>query len=344
MLYTEENTYRKYIREKTAELAGTPLNMEPSPIMPSQVRDIEKTLKGTGVSHETSQGRGKDVRNLFRGAGTIQNFTKAASSFEVQNRLLKYFCELIKIQTLEDCGIILAPSKTLNSALKKYWSAGDKVSGYQGDFKDLCRCTLVCYNKSLFGNMLAIIQKELRHFCYGGKWRILDEGEEKGANLRIRDDTNSKDLGYTDLNVTLTLPHAAKIEVQCNIQATLYGKSGRPVFMNEACPTGMGQAQYTSMERSKRVPGGCGHVLYELWKEYHRGKKCNISQDAVRDLSRDYYDHLSGRRTSLHPENIVERLTELSKSEIWIAIYDHTKAEDRPAFRPGHKWVIGLRE
>jgi hypothetical protein len=346
MLHKVEFEYRQFIRRMSGVLAGDPLVMEPSVVKPSQVGGIEKKLKNTGVS-QAFQGVGEELTNLLRGASTIGNYIKASGVFVIQNDLLEKFCKLLTIQTLSSCGIIMGPSKKETSALKKYWDGGKEASGFQGAFKDLCRCTLVCYDKSIYPQLPVMIRSELTNSCYLGKWRILDDGGKPGAKVRVRDDSKPDDLGYTDTNITLTLPNGARIEVQVNIQATLYGKMGRPAFMEEACPPGQGEGDYVAMERKKRLPGGCGHVLYELYKEYDKGKKCNMSKDEVRNLSRDYYDHLSGLRTDPQPVKIVERLTELSKSDIWKATYEHTAKDNPrnlPAFVPGHKWEVGLRE
>jgi len=343
----EEFTLRGFVRTMSRLLAGQPLDLGPTPIKPSDVRKIEKTLTSTGVSKPYA-GWSDAVSSFLRGAASIENYAKAAKGFELQNELLQAFCRLLTRETQDSSGIIMGPSKKEGSALKKYWAGGKEASGYRGTFKDLCRCTIVCYNKDLYSLMPGMIAKELKNYCYERKWTIVpDDLGEPGEKVRTRNDQNPKDLGYTDTNISLTLPNGAKVEVQVNIQSTLYGKMGRPAFMEEACPPGLGQDQYISMERKKRVPGGCGHVLYELYKEFDNGKKCNMTKDQVRNLSRDYYDHLSGYRSNLDPANIVMRLTELSGSEIWEVIYEHTKKDNPrnlPAFRPGNRWTIGLRE
>lgn len=340
MTPAREQSLRKFVRTMTDVLAGKPLDLGVSPIMPSQVRGLEAKLTATGV-REPFAGQHGEMSNFLRGASTIENYAKAAKGFVGQNKLLEAFCWLLTQQTGDRCGIIMGPSKKETSALKKYWSGGKEAAGWQGDFKDLCRCTLVCYDVAEYKLLPSKIQTELGNACYGGKWRTDGLGK-----IRNRDDSKASDLGYTDTNISLILPNNARIEVQVNIQSTLYGKMGRPAFIEEACPPGLGESQYSAMERTKQVPGGCGHVLYELWKEFHAGKKCNMTIDEVKQLSRDYYDHLSGGRNASNPDDIVQRLTELSKSEIWKSTYQHTEkdnARNLPAFAPGTKWKIGDR-
>jgi hypothetical protein len=230
-------------------------------------------------------------------------------------------------------------SKEETSALKKYWAGGKEASGWQGEFKDLCRCTIVCYDVTEYRLLPLKVESELRNPCYRGKWWM---GSRK---VRNRDDSED-DLGYTDTNMSLILPNSARVEMQVNIQSTLYGKMGRPAFIEEACPPRLGESHYRAMEQTKRLPGGCGHVLYEVYKGLRAGKTCNMSTAEVRQLSRDYYDHLSGSRSAHDPGHIVQRLTELSKSEIWVAAYQNTEKKNPrnlPAFHPGTKWTIGDR-
>jgi hypothetical protein len=344
----QEKMLRMFVRRMSDYLAGQPLDLGVSPIKPSQVRGIEAKLTATGV-RESFAGQHGEMSNFLRGASTVENYAKAAKGFDIQNDVLQAFCRLLTQKTGERCGIIMGPSKKEMSTLKKYWAGGSETSGWQGQFKDLCRCTLVCYNEDEYTLLPSLIREELANACYRGKWMIVpDERAKPGdtGKVRRRNDANPDDLGYTDTNISLMLPNGARIEVQVNIQSTLYGKMGRPAFMEEACPPGLGQDQYVAMERKKRLPGGCGHVLYEVYKEFHAGKQCNMTIDQVRQLSRNYYDHLSGYQNNLKPDEIVQGLTELSKSEIWIATYKHTQKDNPrnlPAFLPGTKWRIGDR-
>jgi hypothetical protein len=336
-----EEFLRNFVRKMSNHLAGQPMNLGPTttntPIKPSQVRGLEAKL--TAAGRLPFAGQKREMINFFRGASTIENYAKAAKGFALQNRLLETFCRLLTQKTGDSCGIIMGPSKKETSTLKKYWAGGREACGWQGDFKDLCRCTIVCYNKAAYGDLLPKMRAELLNACYCGKWAIVD------PNVRERNGSD-KDLGYTDTNISLQLPNSARAEVQLNVQSTLHGKMGRPAFVEEACPPGFGQAQYASMEQKAELPGGCGHVLYEVFKDFGKNKKCNMTKDQVRQLSRDYYDHLFGRPITAKPKGIVDRLIELSKSEIWRATYDHTQAENPrnlPAFRPGTKWKIGDR-
>jgi hypothetical protein len=347
MTPNQETMVRMFVRRMSNFLAGQPLDMGVTPIKPSQVRGLEAKLTATGV-RQPFAGQHGEMSSFLRGASTIENYAKAARGFDVQNDLLESFCRLLSQQTGESCGIIMGPSKMETSTLKKYWAGGNEASGWQGQFKDLCRCTVVCYEEAEYSLLPLKIRTELANPCYGGKWMILLSEKAKPSDIgRVRTrDNGPEDLGYTDTNISLMLPNSAAVEVQVNIQSTLYGKMGRPAFIEEACPPGLGEAQYASMEQKKRLPGGCGHVLYEVYKDLRAGKQCKMTIDQVRQLSRDYYDHLSGHKISSNPDEIVQLLSELSKSEIWMATYQHTQTfnpRNLPAFRPGTKWKSGDR-
>lgn len=344
----DERLLRLRVLTMTEDLAGQPLKTGIVPIKPSQVRGVEAKLNATKVRRPFA-GEAAEMNNLLRGGSTIKNYANAATKFEVQNFLLESFCRLVSQQTADRCGIIMGPAKQEESTLKKYWSGGTEAAGWVGEFKDLCRCTIVCYDENEYPLVPTKIRTELMNPCYAGKWIIVADPKASPGDtgkVRRRDDSNPEDLGYTDTNISLMLPNLAKVEVQVNIQSTLYGKMGRPAFLQEACPPGAGDTQYAALERTKRLPGGCGHVLYEVFKDLGKGRQCNMTIDQVRQLSRDYYDHLSGFRTSPNPENIVQRLVELSRSHLWAETYQKTSKDNRrnlPAFRPGTQWNVGDR-
>lgn len=348
MTADQEKMLRMFVRRMSNVLAGQPIDMGVSAIKPSQVRGIEAKLNATG-QRQPFAGQHGEMYNFLRGASTIENYAKASTKFDIQNDLLQIFCRLLSQRTGQNCGIIMGPSKTEGSALKKYWAGGKEATGWQGQFKDLCRCTIVCYQEAEYSLVPSKIALELADACYVGKWKtVVDERAKPGdtGKVRRRNNSDPDDLGYTDTNISLMLPNTARVEVQVNIQSTLYGKMGRPAFIEEACPPGLGIEQYASMERKKALPGGCGHVLYEVYKDILGGQPCNMTVEQVRQLSRDYYDHLSGFQVSPNPGDIVQRLTELSRSEIWISTYQHTREKNPrnlPAFLPGTKWKIGDR-
>jgi hypothetical protein len=249
MTREKENELRVHVQQQSNLLAGRPLDMGVKSINPSQVRGLEAKLTATGVRRSFG-GQHGEMRSLLSGASTIQNYAKAAPGFAVQNDLLESFCRLLSQQTGESCGIIMGPSKKETSTLKKYWAGGRDASGWQGDFKDLCRCTIVCYVEKVYSDLPRMIRHELANDCYAKKWMIVTPEKGKPGDIgkiRTRDNEVADDLGYTDTNISLVFPNAAKVEVQINIQSTLYGKMGRPAFIEEACPPGLGEAQYASM-------------------------------------------------------------------------------------------------
>jgi hypothetical protein len=342
-----EMALRWYVRTMSNVLTGQPVEKWEGGdrnLSPSTVKKLggiaAKTDHNSKFTCPQSQ-----VLNYLIGETVFQDYVKASTSFEVQNKLLYAFCRLLLQKTNEgDCGIVMAPSKKETSAMKKYWIGGKDDSGLRADFKDLCRCTIVCYNRDKYEDIPRLVDEELHNRCYNNRWTINKQKNGALGKIRIRNDEDD-DLGYTDTNMSLILPNMAKVEVQVNVQATLYGKMGRTAFIQQACPPGLGESQYNELEKKKRVPGGCGHVLYIVWKDHSDSNCPNMKKDVVQKLSRDYWDHLSGVRPS-NPNDIVADLKKLSESEVWIETFKHTMTNDPdnvPAFNPGQTWHVGDR-
>ena len=242
---------------------------------------------------------------------------------EVGNMLLMLLATLV-IAKRPQLKFIGTGKKSWASAKKKYVDNQGGVAA--SDLKDVCRGTILCFNDKVYQTLLAGVQTELRHNCWksGGKETTLVDKMHYPAK-------SDNDIGYSDLNMTLTLPDGMKMECQANVQSILYGKMGKEEFITAACASENHESEYATLKRQYLVPGGCGHVLYEM----HTEATTQASKDKIRDLSRRYYDILRRQAASEGPDFTKVLLDFAKASDDWKHVYERTPAKDQPDFKPG---------
>jgi hypothetical protein len=90
------------------------------------------------------------------------------------------------------------------------------------------------------------------------------------------------DCGYSGTNLVINLPNGEYGEVQINVPTIMYGKMAQKDYMAQLRETPDG---YEKLKSEYGLPGGYGHVLYELYR-VGKGSPRSI---AAASLSKEYY-------------------------------------------------------
>jgi hypothetical protein len=252
------------------------------------------------------------------------------------NALLALLGEFIQEKNCQQCLFIPGPTKGLSSAQKKYSEnfvhepgavRAGKITFKSSDvMRDICRGTIVCLNNDLYLNMGA----QVRSYIF-----VLQNhhGWGKTLDIKFHNEGDKGSCGYSDMNVTLQLPTSQKAELQINVKSILYGKMGKAAFQREVIASA--PDSYESLRNTYKVPGGCGHILYEMYKEAV-GVEAKAS---IEEVSRKYYNLMRGKGD---PIDVAGGLEDVSKShkDLWERIYAKTPAADKPDWKPGESFQL----
>jgi hypothetical protein len=252
------------------------------------------------------------------------------------NELLGLLGKFIQEKNCQQCLFIAGPTKGMSSAQKKYSEnfvhepgavKSGKITFKSSDvMRDICRGTIVCLNNEVYANMAA----QVRSYIFVLQNR---HGWGKTLEMKLHNEADSGSCGYSDMNVTLQLPTSQKAELQINVKSILYGKMGKVAFQREVIAAN--PDSYESLRNTYKVPGGCGHILYEMYKETVRVD----AKASIEKVSRNYYNLMRGQGDAIA---VAGGLEDVSKSPegLWERIYEKTPDADKPDWKPGESFQL----
>lgn len=252
------------------------------------------------------------------------------------NNLLALLGKFIQEQNCQQCLFIPGPTKGMASAQKKYSEnfvhepgavRAGKITFKSSDvMRDICRGTIVCLNNDVYLNMAT----QIRSYIF-----VLQNhhGWGKTLEVKLHNEIDSGSCGYSDMNVTLQLPTLQKVELQINVKSIMYGKMGKGAFQNEVIRSH--PDEYASLRNTYQVPGGCGHILYEMYKEAV-GKE---EKAFIENVSRNYYNLMRGKGNAIDVAGGLEAVNKNYKS-LWERIYSHTPDADKPDWKSGESFLL----
>jgi hypothetical protein len=188
------------------------------------------------------------------------------------NKFLALLGRFIQEKNCQQCLFIAGPTKGMSSAQKKYSEnfvhekgavRAGKITFKSSDvMRDICRGTIVCLSNDVYLNMATQVKSYIfvlqNHHGWG-----------KTLDIKLHNEIDKGSCGYSDMNVTLQLPTSQKAELQINVKSILYGKMGKGAFQREVIAAN--PDSYESLRNTYNVPGGCGHILYEMYS-WRRGE------------------------------------------------------------------------
>jgi len=160
-----------------------------------------------------------------------------------------------------------------SAPIKSYERASEKVrSDYTDDWfgiKDLARLSIVLPDLS---EVPAVVERISSHFNVRNGYDRKPEVKEVSA------DTDP--LGFSGTTVFVDTKAALRGEIQINSDAVIYAKVG------EKSRAFLGDDLYNMIESTSGVPGGQGHLIYEVWRAPEAD---DTTKRHVQLVSKEYY-------------------------------------------------------
>lgn len=185
--------------------------------------------------------------------------------------------------SLEDVKYIPGPIKGIDRLLVK------TMIDYNFDYssnKDVVRCTLACKDDAAMGLAAALIEST----CVTELDMFICEKKIKNPD---------KFMGYSDTTFIVGFFNCKlAVEVQVNNIALLYAKMKPESFMNQ---NNYSQQRYNNLKSKIGLPGGLGHLFYEIYRE----NKNNPKLKDIDNISKEYYNTCKNQG-SLNPVKLNE--------------------------------------
>jgi len=185
--------------------------------------------------------------------------------------------------SLEDVKYIPGPIKGIDRLLVK--TTIDYDFDYSSN-KDVVRCTLACKDDAAMGLAAALIEST----CVTELGMFICETKIKNPD---------KFMGYSDTTFIVGFFNCKlAVEVQVNNIALLYAKMKPESFMKQ---NNYSQQQYNKLKSKIGLPGGLGHLFYEIYRE----NKNNPKLKDIDNISKEYYNTCKNQG-SLNPVKLNE--------------------------------------
>jgi hypothetical protein len=160
-----------------------------------------------------------------------------------------------------------------SAPIKSFERASEKVAeDYDDDWfriKDLARLSIVLPD---FSKVRTVVKRISSHFDVSNGYDRRPEVKE------ISEETDP--LGYSGTTVFVSTKTMVRSEIQINSDAIIYAKVGK---LSRAF---LGDDVYSVIESTSGVPGGQGHLLYEVWRAPGTD---DTTKHHVETVSKSYY-------------------------------------------------------
>ena len=171
-------------------------------------------------------------------------------------------------KSLKDVKYIPGPIKGMDRLLVK--TRIDYDFDYSSN-KDVVRCTLACKDDAAMGKAAALIEST----CVTELGMFICE-----TKIKKPDDF----MGYSDTTFIVGFFNCKlAVEVQVNNIALLYAKMKPESFMKQ---NNYDLHQYNNLKSKIGLPGGLGHLFYEIYRE----NKNNPKLKDIDSISKEYYN------------------------------------------------------
>jgi hypothetical protein len=191
------------------------------------------------------------------------------------------------------CIAVYGPVKSKQRAQEKV------VNDYGGDWydlKDVIRMTLILSSEEDLKALVEHLEKKCRPSNNLG----LIKKEFKKAT--------ESPCGYSGLNCVVLLGNQRPAEIQANVPRVMYGQFSPEVFEQI-----VGKETATKIQSKYVVPGGLGHLLYEIYRVRPKEK---VGLQAA-TVSTDYFNYLRGKPDPAKLAALQKAITDIQATKEW---------------------------